>query len=191
MRGVVSIAGETTKELSEVSPGTQAILEVPAMKNTLEILPSEAFDGMVMVWTNPNSGVLGFVETTMMLEDTVRQKGGEPSDILVVPVTGTSIGYDGPLRVSERVAPNDLNKLYRKVGQALNELGEDAWMYFDNLNFFLVYSEEERVQEFTKATTRRARDRGARGVYCVVRDDIDRTVYRGLKNICDTQVSFD
>jgi len=173
--------GNGDRDIS-LDPGTQAIAKVPAMEDPLRHLPPEAFDDLLLICTRGDPSAV---------EEVVLESGADPTRVLVVPVTGTSLRYDGPLRVADRTAPNDMTKVGVNFTNGLSEIGgEDAWVVVNNFNIFLMYADENTVYRFMSSLTKEARQAGARGVYCTVRDAIGDTTYEKFRQLCDTELDL-
>lgn len=164
----------------DMMPGTQAIVSMKAMDEPLELLPSDAFDSLLVVSTGGHP---------RKIEEKVREANGNPSEVLVVPVTGSSLRYNGPLRLAERTGPNDLTKIGVNINNGLRELdGTDSWVVFDNINVFLMYADDSRVYRFMDTVVGSARQTNARGVYCTVRDAIADQTYQRFRQLCDEEI---
>lgn len=174
---------ETTEDDGTVSlePGTQAIAKTSAMDDPLSFLPSEAFEGLLLICTRGDpSGV----------EETVLEAGADPSKVLVIPVSGTSLRYDGPLRVADRTAPNDMTKVGVNFTNGLDETEGETWVVVNNFNVFLMYADENTVYRFMNSLTNEARQAGARGLYCTVRDAVGDTTYEKFRQLCDVELDL-
>jgi len=177
------MTNETTEDGGKVSlePGTQAMASVSAMDDPLSHLPSEAFESLLLICTRGDPGGV---------EDLVLGAGADPSRVLVVPVTGTSLRYDGPLRVADRTAPNDMTKVGVNFTSGLNEIEGEPWVVVNNFNVFLMYADENTVYRFMNSLTNEARQAGARGLYCTVRDAIGDTSYEKFRQLCDAELDL-
>lgn len=173
--------GENEDGAITLEPGTQAIAKVSAMDDPLRHLPPEAFDNLLLICTRGDPSAV---------EEVVLESGADPSRVLVVPVTGTSLRYDGPLRVADRTAPNDMTKVGVNFTKGLNEIDDDGWVFVNNFNVFLMYADENTVYRFMNSLTNEARQAGARGVYCTVRDAIGDTTYEKFRQLCDTELDL-
>lgn len=172
---------EATDEIS-LEPGTQAVAKIPAMKRPQSFLPPEAFDSLLFICTrgDPES-----------VEERVLEVGRDPSRVLVLPVSGTSIRYDGPLKLSDRAGPNDMTKVGINFTNGLRSLeGESPWVVVDNFNVFLMYADESLVYRFMNSLTNEARQAGARGIYCTVRDAIEDETYEKFRQLCDVELDL-
>lgn len=165
----------------ELEPGTQAIAKISAMKDPLSSLPPEAFEGLLLICTRGDPrGV----------EELVLEAGADPSKVLVIPVSGTSLGYDGPLRVAGRTSPNDMTKVGVNFTNGLEEIDGEPWVVVNNFNVFLMYADQNTVYRFMNSLTNEARQAGARGLYCTVRDAIGDKTYEKFRQLCDVEIDL-
>lgn len=142
------------------------------MDDLLELLPPEAFRNLLFVST----------ETPADVEGTLRERGADPSAVGLLPVSGATTEYDGPLSVAEPVVPDDLTGLSIQFTAALDALTPGrGWVCFDSLNVFLLYATENRTQRFFDHAVTRARERNLCGVYGVVREAMDDRAYERLR----------
>lgn len=173
--------------VASLEPGTQAVAMVSAMQDPLRFLPDEAFDSLLVVCTRGDPRAV---------EERARDAGADPSEVLVVPVSGASIRYKGDLRLAERAAPSDMTKVGVNFTNGLTELRERndgsqcPWVVLDNFNIFLMYSNEKTVYRFMDSLTKEARRADARGMYCTVRDAIGDTSYSKFRSLCDTEIDL-
>jgi hypothetical protein len=175
------MSDRTSDDAVSLEPGAQAIAKVSAMDDPLSFLPPEAFDDLLLICTRGDpKGV----------EERVLESGADPSRVFVVPVTGTSLRYDGPLRVAERASPNDMTQVGVNFTNCLSEMDDDVWVVVNNFNVFLMYADENTVYRFMNSLTNESRQVGARGVYCTVRDAIDDTTYEKFRQLCDVELDL-
>lgn len=167
--------------LAGLQEGSQSICPVDAMDDPLRYLPSEAFDSLIVVSTrgDPES-----------VEESVREAGGDPSDVLVIPVSGSAARYDGPLRVADRVAPSDMTGVGVRYTEGLRILDGETWTVVDNFNVFLMYTGERKVYRFLDSLTDKSRQSGARGIYCTVRDAIGDMTYAKFCQLFDEEIDL-
>jgi len=161
--------------------GEQTVCLIDAMDEPLRHLPRDAFDSLLVVST---SGAPARVE------EAVRDAGADPSDALVVPVSGGAVRYDGPLRVADRVAPSDMTGVGVRFTEGLRRLDGERWVVIDNFNVFLMYADEKRVYRFMDSLSSKAREHEARGVYCTVRDALADKTHHTFRNLFDTETDL-
>ncbi|WP_323190099.1 hypothetical protein [Halostella sp. PRR32] len=171
------------REQISVDPGTQCLLSVPSMRSPLERLPADAFENLLVV---------SVTRSPTKIERTVREMGGEPSKVGVVPVSGSSINYDGPLWVADVVGPTDLTGINLRFSNAMRHVEPGAgWVVFDNVNVLLMYAQSDSVYQFLSAVISQARSRQVRGVYAVVRDAITDETYASVRELFDEEFAPD
>lgn len=156
----VAVRADGGRKLAAIEPGTQALLFSEATQPSFNYLPEEAFDNLLVVSTTA---------LPSRIERFVIQRGADPSRVGVVPVTGSSVSYDGPLWVAQRTAPSDLTGISIRLSEALKYVRPDhGWVVFDNVTTLFMYAKADRVVRFLDTVTSAVRDRGARGVYVAV-----------------------
>ena len=172
---------ETGANTVSLREGEQSICSVDAMDDPLRHLPREAFDSLLVVSTRGDP---------RRVEDAVRAADVDPSKVFVVPVSGSAVRYDGPLRVADRTPPSDMTGVGVRYTEALRRFDGPAWVVVDNFNVFLMYADEKRVYRFMDSLTEKARETGARGLYCTVRDAIADTTYETFRNLFDSETDL-
>lgn len=168
----------TVEEPLHIDPGDQAIVMVSAMTHPLDVLPDNAFENLLIVSTkeHPNE-----------IERRVEERGGDPSDVVVIPVSGSRLRYKGDLQVSNRRGPTDLTGIGVDFMQGLTIIGSRGWVVFDNINVFLMYANEENVYHFMDTAIGNAKAHGVTGAYFTVRDAIKDQTYARFLEVCDTE----
>lgn len=159
----------------------QSVCSVDAMDDPLSHLPPEAFKRLLVVSTRGDPS---------RVENAVLKAGADPTDVLVVPVSGSSIRYDGPLRVADRTPPSDMTGVGVRFTEGLRRFDGPAWVVVDNFNIFLMYTDEKRVYRFMDSLTEKAREARARGLYCTVRDALADTTYEKFRNLFDSEIDL-
>lgn len=170
-------------QLADLSPRTQAIAQIDSMANYLDFLPDEAFEGEIVVVSTHGH--------PRDIEERVRRSGADLDGVMVIPVTGSSLRYDGPLTVAERTGPNDLTGIGVRFTEFIQQIeDDDPWVVFDNVNVFMMYAEDKRVYRFMDTVVGKARSVDARGVYYTVADAIKEGTYEQLRQLCDVEIDF-
>jgi len=167
--------------LSALDEGEQAVCSVDAMDEPLRHLPPQAFERLLVVSTRGDPG---------RVEDVVRAADADPSNVLVVPVSGSSVRYEGPLTVADRTGPSDMTGVGVRFTDGLRRFDGPAWVVVDNFNIFLMYADRRRVYRFIDSLTGKARESGARGLYCTVRDAVTDETYQTFRNLFDTEIDL-
>lgn len=172
---------ETTTKLAELSAGTQALVKASPHQDLLPLLPDRAFSNLLVVQTS------GSPERT---ERVVRERGFDPARVGVVPVTGSNIGYDGPLWVAERVSPSDLTGLSIQFSNALKYVQEGGWIVFDNVSTLYMYSDPPRLYRLVSTLTKATRQQSATGLYHVTAGAMSDQDVSTLRNAMDELVEL-
>lgn len=168
----------TGAPFTELEPGEQAVVDT-ARGIELAHLPARSFRNLLVVSTTQSPG---------RIEQAVRDAGGDPADVGVVPVSGSREPYDGPLWTAERVDPSDLTGLSMRFSDAARYLQPgEGWVVFDNLTVLLMYAPAERVYRLLSSVTPAMRDRQVRGLYGVVRSAMDDETYNRLLGLFDEE----
>lgn len=165
-----------------LAPGEQSLVSVPSMGSPLAVLPDEAFENLLVVSATAPPG---------KVEATVERRGGDPSKVGVVPVTGSQSDYDGPLWTTDPVDPSDLTGISIRVSKAIKHIMRGGWVVFDSINVLLMYGREEQVYRLLASVVQTVREREACGAYCLVRDAVTDETYAKFRELCDTSVSAD
>ncbi|MFP4188671.1 MAG: hypothetical protein ACLFR5_04585 [Halobacteriales archaeon] len=177
----VNDAATDTDPPVSLRDGDQSICYIDAMDDPLRHLPPEAFERLLVVSTRGDPA---------RVERSVREAGADPSNVTVVPVSGSAIRYKGPLHVAGRVAPSDMTGVGVRFTEALRGFDGPAWVVVDNFNVFLMYADQKRVYRFMDSLLGKARESGARGLYCTVRGALTDTTYQTFRNLFDTETDL-
>lgn len=170
---------ETTERI-RVAAGEQALLSVASMESALSALPDEAFENLLVVSSTASP---------QQIESLVERRGGDPEKVGVVPVSGSPHRYEGPMWTTDSANPSDLTGISIRLSEAMKYLTSDGWLVFDNVNVLLMYAREEQVFRLLVSVARNAREVGARGVYCVVRDAITDETFAQFQTLCDRSLT--
>ncbi|QDX41252.1 hypothetical protein [Salarchaeum sp. JOR-1] len=170
-----------TEQLNDLPAGTQVLAEAPPHGSVLDALPERAFDNLLLVRTSASP---------TRTERDLRERGVDPSRVGVIPVTGSSVRYDGPLWVSERVSPSDLTGLSIQYSNALQYVREGGWVVFDNLSTLYMYADAERLYRLVSTLTRATGDAGATGVYVVASGVMQSEDYSQLRGVTTHHVEL-
>lgn len=168
--------GSATRYLS-LDAGVQALVRMPSMRSPLAVLPDRAFENLLVISATRPPGAV---------ERRVRQRGGDPERVGVVPVSGSPVDYDGPMWTSDAVTPANLSGISDRVGEATRYVKPGVgWIVFDNVNVPLMYADRSGVQGLVRSVASQARGRDARGVFSVVPGALARGTYRSLEELFD------
>ena len=174
--------GTTDSPALSLDPGEQALVSVPSMGTPLAYLPDDAFDNLLVVSATASPG---------KVESVVERRGGDPSAVGVIPVTGSPSEYDGPLWTTDPVDPSDLTGISIRLSTAMNYVLSGGWVVFDNVNVLLMYGREDQVYRLLDSVADGVRERDARGAYCTVRDAVTDETYDRLAGLFDRTASVE
>jgi hypothetical protein len=174
-------AHTNAEERLQLGAGQQGVVATPSVGSPLQYLPPGATDNLLVVSSDAPADVAGIL-TGM---------GVELSNVGMIPVSGSTIDYSGPMTVSERVVPDDLTGLSIRYTEALDALQPGrGWVFFDRLNVLLLYADTERTLRFLDHVAATARERDLRSLFCVVRDAVADQTYAKLKRRADAEIDL-
>lgn len=174
--------GTTDSPGFSLEPGEQALVSVPSMGSPLSSLPDDAFDNLLVVSASASP---------RKVESVVSRRGGNPSAVGVIPVTGSPSEYDGPLWTTDPVDPSDLTGISIRLSTAMEYVMSGGWVVFDNVNILLMYGREEQVYRLLDSVAGSVRDRNARGAYCTVREAITDETFERLSGLFDVTTTIE
>jgi hypothetical protein len=159
--------------------GSQALVLMSSLESPLELLPRDAFENLLVVsTTRPPQGV----------EQLVRDAGGDPNTVGVVPVSGSPVRYDGPCWTTDAVNPNDLSGIHARYERGLGHVKPgEGWVVVDNVNVLLMYAERTSVLQFLDGVAAGARRRNAAGAYALVREAVTNETYERIASTFDVE----
>lgn len=172
----------TDRNALALEPGEQALVSVPSMHALLSPLPDDAFDNLLVVSATASPA---------KIESAVRERGGDPAAVGVVPITGSPGEYDGPLWTTDPVDPSDLTGVSIRLSNALEYVHAGGWVVFDTVNVLLMYAHEDRVFRLLDSVVSNVRAKEARGVYYMVRDAVTDETYERFSGLADTAISLE
>ncbi|WP_267639641.1 DUF7504 family protein [Haloarchaeobius amylolyticus] len=163
-----------------VDAGTQALVLISSLRSPLTLLPGSAFENLLVVSTT---------RSPAKVEQLVRERGGDPNRVGVVPVSGSPVDYDGPMWTASVVHPNDLSGIDQRFARGMNYVKPgEGWVVFDNVNVLLMYAELSGVYQLVESAAARTRDRRASGAFALVRDAVGDSTYERFREIFDTEL---
>lgn len=163
--------------------GEQVLAVTGGSGTVLDSLPDEAFENLLVVSTSAHP---------TRLEQRVRTLGHDPERVGVVPVTGSSIEYDGPMWVAERASPADLTGISIRVSEAMRHVKPGrGWLCFDSVGTLYMYADPERVYRLVDSLVDAARTKDAHGVYCVARGTLSESEAESLRSLLDGEVQLE
>jgi len=173
---------EGGEQTVSVDPGTQCLVGLPSIRSPLDHLPRSAFENLLVVSTT---------RSPSKVERTVRARGGDPENVGVVPVSGSTVDYGGPLWVADAVGPTDLTGIDARVADAVRYVKPgEGWIVFDNVNVLLMYAQADNVYQLVSAVASRSRKRHARGLFAIVPDAVTEGTYDRFREPFDARLEL-
>lgn len=154
-----------------VDPGTQVLVSTASMQQPLSVLPSAPTGNVLLVSSTAPAAV----------ERRLRERGIEVGTVGLLPITGSTVDYDGPLWTSEPVVPDDLTGLSMRFTSALDALEAGrGWILCDALDELAMYSRQDRICRCFDHLTTTARDHELKGVYTVAGEALEAETYNNF-----------
>jgi hypothetical protein len=176
------VQGTTDDGPFALSPGEQALVSVPSMGSPLSVLPDEAFENLLVV---------SATAAPEKVESLVKRRSGDPQKVGVIPVTGSTTEYHGPLWTTDSVEPNDLTGISIRLSKAMEHIMRGGWVVIDNVNVLLMYGHEEQVFRLFESVVSSIKAKEACGAYCTVREAVTDETYSRFRSFCDRTVSVE
>lgn len=166
----------------DLAAGEVAFCVQPSGQGVVDVLPESALENLLLVTTDGNLG---------KLERAVEARGGDPRRVGVVPVTGTSVNYDGPLWVTDRVGPSDLTGVSIQFSKAFEHVQPDeGWVAVDSLGVLAMYASTERLFRLMDAVVSAVRGRNARAVLSTADGVLGERAAMQYRGLADEEVDF-
>jgi len=122
----------------------------------------------------------------------VREAGGDPTNVGVVPVSATPVAPDAALWTAPRVAPSDLTGISIGIARGMRYVRpSEGWLLFDDLGVLLMHAEESRVYQLLTTLSAKCRSRDVRGVYALSRAAVGEGTYARFQELFDVDVGLD
>ena len=166
--------------LLDLQPGEAALATISSRDTPIAHLPSEALENLLVVT----------VTAPERIERAVREAGGEPKNVGIVPVSASPIEYDGPCWIAERVSPSDLTGISIQFSRGERYLAEGTgWVVVDGLGTMLMYVEEAKLYRLLSHFVTRARERRLRHVTGLAEDVVAAETMARFRGLHDRSVS--
>jgi|GEM_PF-692667 hypothetical protein len=163
----------------DLPSGSQALVLIPSLSSPLSLLPEAAFENLLVVSTTRSPD---------KIEQLVRDRGGDPNKVGIVPVSGSPVDYDGPCWTTSVVHPNDLSGIHERFERGMNHVKPGTgWVVFDNVNVLLMYAERSSVKNFLDSVAKGVRRRNAVGAYAMVPDAVADDTYETFVELFDDE----
>lgn len=169
------------RSVDALDAGTQALFYRSGAQVSFGFLPDAAFENLLVVSTTA---------LPSRIERAVDECGADPARVGVVPVTGSTVAYDGPLWVAKRTAPSDLTGVSIRLSEALRHVRPGrGWVVFDNVTTLFMYAQTDRVIRFLETVVEAVRERGGRGVYVALPGALAPESRERLEDIVDVALT--
>lgn len=160
-----------------VEPQRQTLVTSSFDQQVLARLPDAAFENLLVVSTGLHP---------RRIERIVRERGHDPRQVGILPVTGGDVDYDGPLWVADRTSPADLTGLSMRFSEAARHLEPGVgWVCVDSVSTLYMYAAGERVYRFLSQLVSKLDAQSLTGVYCVSRGVLDDQEFARLTDLVD------
>lgn len=169
--------------LAELAPGAQALVDRRPMGSAIARLPEAALSNLLVVTVGRDVGTVA---------SAVREAGGDPSNVGVVPVSATPVGVEADVWAAPRVGPSDLTGVSIGIARGMPYVQPtEGWLLFDDLGVLLMHAEEPRVFQLLTALSTKCRSRDVRGVYALSRATVGEGTYARFRELFDVEVGPD
>lgn len=166
----------------DLSAGEAAMAQLSGRGSPIEHLPPHAFGNLLVVT----------VAAPKTVEATVREAGGDPANVGIVPVSASPIAYEGPCWIADRVSPSDLTGISMQFARGERYLTEGSgWVVVDGLGTMLMYTEEESLYRLLSHLIGRTRERRLRHVTGLVDGVVSETTLARFRGLHDRSVSLE
>ncbi|CQH59654.1 uncharacterized protein HHUB_3030 [Halobacterium hubeiense] len=173
---------ELDARLGDLAAGEIALCTHSSGRRVVDALPESAFENLLLVTTDGNLG---------QLEKRIERRGGDPRRVGVIPVTGAEVDYDGPLWVTERVAPSDLTGVSIQFSKAFEHVEpETGWVVVDGVGVLSMYVAGERLFRLLDTLVGAVRARNARGVLVTAEGVLGEQATTQLRGLADEEVQL-
>lgn len=166
----------------DLAAGEAALARHSGQDSPVEHLPQRAYENLLVVT----------VAAPKTVEAAVREAGGDPENVGVVPVSASPLSYDGPCWTADRVSPSDLTGISMQFARGERYLADGAgWVVVDGLGTMLMYAEEENLYRLLSHLISRARQRRLRHVTGLVGSVVSETTLARFRDLHDRSVSLE
>ncbi|NHX35069.1 MULTISPECIES: DUF7504 family protein [Halolamina] len=165
----------------DLQPGEAALATLSNRDSPIAHLPPEALENLLVVT----------VASPERVERAVREAGGDPNDVGIVPVSASPVQYEGPCWIAERVSPSDLTGISIQFSRGERYLAEGTgWVVVEGLGTMLMYVEEAKLYRLLSHFVTRARGRRLRHVTGLVDEVVSSETLARFRELHDRSVSL-
>lgn len=170
-------------QLVDLPPGAGALVDREPMGSAIARLPEAALSNLLVVTVGRDPSDVATA---------VREGGGDPSDVGVVPVSATPVEAEAAVWTAPRVAPSDLTGVSIGIARGMRYVRpEEGWLLVDDVGVLLMHAEESRVYQLLATLTGKCRARDVRGVYALSRAAVGEGTYARFRELFDVEVGLD
>lgn len=145
--------------LGGLDPGDQVLVATTGGKFDYDQLPATALENLL---------VLSVGRSPKQIQRALEARNANPRRVGVVPISGSSVAYDGPMWTSSRVSPMDFTGISIEFNRGFAHLPpETGWVLVDSVSVLLMYADVNRVYRLVDSMVGACRERGVTGVYVV------------------------
>lgn len=169
--------------LADIEPGEQCLVTLSGGKFDYAHLPDTAFENLFLVSVG---------REPRKIQQIVEQRGANPRQVGVVPVTGSPVDYDGPLWLANRVGPMDLTGISIEFSRGFGHLTTGrGWMVFDSVSILMMYAGSDRVFKLLDSIAGACRTRDVRGLYVVDMSALAPETMNSLQGLFDRTIAIE
>ncbi|WP_435117945.1 DUF7504 family protein [Halolamina sp. C58] len=166
----------------DLTPGEAALVRLSGRASAVEQLPREAYENLLVVT----------VDAPERVEAAVRNGGGNPENVGIVPVSASPVRYDGPCWTADRVSPSDLTGISIQFSRGERYLREGSgWVVVDGLGTLLMYTDEGKLYRLLSHLITRARERQLRHVTGVGSGVLSPETLARFRGVHDRSIDFE
>lgn len=166
----------------DLAPGEAALAKLGGQGSPIEHLPQRAYENLLVVT----------VTAPKTIETAVREAGGDPANVGIVPVSASPLSYDGPCWTADRVSPSDLTGISMQFARGERYLADGSgWVVVDGFGTMLMYAEEENLYRLLSHLISRTRERRLRHVTGLVGSVVSETTLARFRDLHDWSVSLE
>lgn len=166
--------------VEEISPGESVLAVLPSMATPLSRLPEAAYGNLLVVT----------VRSPDQVERAIERAGHDPAKVGVVPVSASTVSYDGPLWVTERVSPSDLTGISVRFSEGRRHLApERGWVVVDGIGTLLMYANDQQVYRLIAHLIEGSREKRLKSFHTLARDAVSEKTVATFRSLYDRVVT--
>lgn len=164
----------------DVSPGRQILLSLSPMESALGLLPAGAYENLLIVSVGDDPDAV---------ERRIAERGHDPGNVGVVPVSATPVSLGDEAWTSPRVSPGDLTGISIGIAQGMQYLrADEGWFLFDDFGVLCMHADPSRVCQLIGTLASKCRSRNVTGVYGMVPEAVENSTAAQVSSLLDEAV---